>query len=94
MHKNVCRSNIRHAFCDVYKKKCILNALFSHPIILSASARRAPQHAECLSSLQLEEVVTFEHGPDAGLPAHERVAAVAAREADRLRGVKSKGSVG
>jgi hypothetical protein len=54
----------------------------------------ASEHAECLSSLQLEEVVTFEHGPDAGLPAHERVAAIAARERDRSAGVKSKGSVG
>ena len=75
-------------------------SLFSTPYFftpyysLCHLAHRAPQHAECLSSLQLEEVVTFEHGPDAGLPAHERVAAVAAREADRLRGVKSKGSVG
>lgn len=30
----------------------------------------ASEHAECLSSLELEEVVTFDYGPDAGQPAH------------------------
>lgn len=52
------------------------------------------EHSECLSSLQLEEVVTFDHGPDAGLPMHERLIAEAEREKDRQRGIKSKGSVG
>jgi hypothetical protein len=52
------------------------------------------EHSECLSSMQLEEAIDFEEGPDCGLAAHEKQAAIEAREEGRLLGLKSKGSMG
>jgi hypothetical protein len=52
------------------------------------------EHAECLSSFEIESVLTYESGPDCGLSGQERARAVEAREAAQMQGIKSLGSIG